>query len=122
MAFGASIIEKHFIVSREDTTADSFFSATPNELKEIVVGTKMVHESIGEVSYPIVAKKAQRSLIAISDISKGEPLLENKNFRSIRPGGGIEPKYIENVVNRKAVENIARGTLLSWELLGEQLK
>lgn len=118
VGLGASIIEKHFIVSREETTADSFFSATPSELKEIVVGSKMVYEAIGEVSYPIITKKAQRSLIAISDISEGELLIENKNFRSIRPGGGIEPKYIENVVNRKAVKAIARGTLLSWELVG----
>ena len=121
VALGASIIEKHFIVRREDTTADSFFSATPSELKEIVVGTKMVYEAIGEVSFPIIVKKSQRSLIAISDIAEGEPLIENKNFRSIRPGGGIEPKYIDNVINRKAVKVIAKGTLLSWELLGEKL-
>ncbi len=122
IALGASIIEKHFIISREDTTADSFFSATPDELKAIVDGAKMVYEAVGKVHYPIVANKPQRSLIAIKDISKGELFVENKNFRSIRPGGGIEPKYIENVVNRKAAQNIKRGTLLSWDLVGELVR
>jgi len=119
VALGASIIEKHFIVSREDTTADSFFSATPDELKAIVDGSKMVYDAIGEVSYPIVKNKAQRSLISISKIEKGDIFVENKNFKSIRPGGGIEPKYIENVNKRKATRAIERGTLLSWELIGE---
>ena len=62
VSLGASIIEKHFIVSRETKTADSFFSATPTELKAIVDGSKMVQEAIGEVSYPIIAKKPRRSL------------------------------------------------------------
>jgi len=122
VALGASIIEKHFIVSREDTTADSFFSATPDELKAIVDGSKMVYDAIGEVSYPIVSKKAQRSLIAITEIEKDDIFVENQNFKSIRPGGGIEPKYIGNVENRKATIKIERGTLLSWEHIGEQIK
>jgi len=118
VSLGASIIEKHFIVSRETKTADSFFSATPTELKAIVDGSKMVQEAIGEVSYPIIAKKPRRSLIVIKDIKKGEPLKDNVNFKSLRPGGGIEPKYITNVDNRVATINLTKGTLLSWEMLG----
>lgn len=118
IALGASIIEKHFIVSRTDTTADSFFSATPEELKTIVEGSKMVYEAIGEITYPIVSKKAQRSLITIIDITKGEALINNKNYKSLRPGGGIAPKNISNVENRKATSSIKRGTLLSWDIVG----
>lgn len=118
VALGASIIEKHFIVSRETTTADSFFSATPDELKAIVNGSKMVYKAIGKIDYPIVPNRPQRSLIAIKDIGKGELFIENENFKSIRPGGGIEPKYIENVRNRKASQTIKKGTLLSWDLVG----
>ena len=79
VAFGASIIEKHFIINRDDDTADNFFSATPNELKAIVNGTKMVQEAIGEIRYP-VDNKPQRSLIAIKEIKQGEKLVNGKNI------------------------------------------
>lgn len=118
IALGASVIEKHFIVSRTDKTADSFFSATPEELKEIVDGSKMVKKAIGEISYPILPKKDQRSLIVVKDIKEGE-LLTNQNIRSIRPGGGMPSNDIEKVLSRKAAKNMKRGTLLQWEMLGE---
>ena len=116
VAFGASIIEKHFIINRDDDTVDNFFSATPNELKAIVNGTKMVQEAIGDISYP-VDSKPRRSLIAIKEIKQGEKLVNGENFKSLRPGGGIEPKYLDNVNKRKATKNIEVGTLLSWDLL-----
>lgn len=119
VALGACIIEKHFIVSRDDKTADSFFSATPKELKAIVEGSKMVYDAIGEITYPVIKSRPQRSLIAIKEIKKGEQLIKNKNFRSLRPGGGIEPKHIDNINNRRAVKDIPFGTLLSWEFIGE---
>lgn len=116
VALGASIIEKHFIISRDDETADSFFSATPNELKAIVNGAKMVQEAIGNIRFPI-DNNPQRSLIAIKEIKQGEQLVNGENFRSLRPGGGIEPKYLDIVNKRKAIKNIELGTLLSWDLL-----
>lgn len=118
VALGANIIEKHFILDRAHKTADSFFSATPNELKVIVEGAQIAYKAIGEVSFPIIPKSTQRSLIVIKDIAKGETFKENVNFKSLRPGGGIEPKYIDLVQNRKAQNNIERGTLLSWDLVG----
>lgn len=118
VALGASIIEKHFIVDRTDTTADSFFSATPEELKAIVDGSKMVYKAIGKVNYPIVAKKDQRSLIAIKDIEIGE-IFSHHNIKSLRPGGGIASKDIDSVLQRKASNIIRRGSLLSWEMVGE---
>lgn len=121
ISFGSSVIEKHFIVNRNDTTADSFFSATPDELKQIVNGSKLVFDAIGNVEFPIIEKKAQRSLIAVKDIKKGEILKNNINFKSLRPGGGIEPKYLEKVNNRKIMKSIKKGTLLTWSLLGEKI-
>lgn len=118
VAMGASLIEKHFIVSRENTTADSFFSATPDELQAIVQGSKMVYDAIGEVNYPLVALKPQRSLIVTQDVSQGEELLEGKNFKSLRPGGGIEPKYLHLVEERVATTDLQRGTLLQWSMIG----
>ena len=78
----------------------------------------MVKDALGEVTFPIVAKRSQRSLIAIKDIAQNEPLLENINFKSIRPGGGIESKDISIVQDRKATKAIKRGTLLSWKMIG----
>lgn len=118
VALGSCIIEKHFIVNRHDTTADSFFSATPEELKAIVEGSKLVYKAVGNVNYPLVPQKPQRSLIAITDIPEGGPLINNKNIKSLRPGGGIEPKYLDKVVNRKANSFIKRGTLLDWSIIG----
>ena len=118
VAFGADIIEKHFILDRDETTADSFFSATPDELKAIVEGALLVQQAIGEVSFPVVAKPSQRSLIIIKDMKKGESLKENINFRSIRPGGGIESKDIAKVTNRKVIKELKEGALLNWDLIG----
>ena len=112
------MIEKHFIVNRTDTTADSFFSATPDELKAIVDGSKMVYKAIGEINYPIVPKKDQRSLIVVEDIQQGE-IFTNKNIKSIRPGGGLPSNEISKILTRKASRLLSRGTLLKWEMVGE---
>ena len=118
VALGASVIEKHFIVNRTDTTADSFFSATPDELKAIVDGSKMVYKAIGEINYPIVPKKDQRSLIVVEDIQQGE-IFTNKNIKSIRPGGGLPSNEISKILTRKASRLLSRGTLLKWDMVGE---
>jgi pseudaminic acid synthase len=118
VALGANVIEKHFLVDKDFKTADSFFSADPSELKMIVNGSKMVFEAIGEVSYPIKTPKLQRSLIAIKDIKKGERLEMGVNFKSLRPGGGIEPKYLDRVDRKVAKRDIEFGTLLSWDMIG----
>ena len=117
VAFGAKIIEKHFVMDRNDKTADSFFSATPEEFKLLVDNVRTVEKAIGKINYPIEESKPQRSLIAIKEIKQGEKLVNGENFRSLRPGGGIEPKYLDNVNKRKATKNIEVGTLLSWDLL-----
>ena len=118
VALGAVVIEKHFILDRREQTPDSFFSATPDELRAIVIGANNVYEALGEIDYPIIPNPAQRSLIAISDVSQGERLIEGVNYRSLRPGGGIEPKYKELVEGRLAVRAIKRGEFLQWNLLG----
>lgn len=120
VAFGASIIEKHFIISRENETADCFFSATPSELKEVIIGANAVFKAIGKVSYPIIPPKPKRSLIVIEDINRDEKFMEGVNIKSLRPGGGITPDNLEIVIGRKASKNIKKGTLLTWDLVGEK--
>ena len=118
VAMGASVIEKHFLLSRETKTADSFFSATPDELSAIVEGSKVVYDAIGEVSYPTITPMPQRSLIVIRDIKKGEQLIEGVNFKSLRPGGGIEPKFLSLVEGRQVTTDLTYGTLLEWSMIG----
>ena len=119
IAFGAKIIEKHFVMDRSDITADSFFSATPEEMKLLVENVRIVEKAIGNVSYPAQKTPAKRSLIAINDVLKGD-LLSDKNIKSLRPGGGIEPKYSDQIINKyKASKDILKGSLLQWEMIQE---
>lgn len=117
VAFGTSIIEKHFILNREDKTADSFFSATPDEFNEMVKGIKVASEAIGEVSYPLYPKKPEKSIIVIKDIKQGE-LLNDENIKILRPGGGLEPKEIERILNHRALIDIEKGTPVKWNMVG----
>ena len=98
IAFGAKVIEKHFVIDRNDNTADSFFSATPEEFKLLVESIRMAEKSIGSVNYPQIEQPTKRCLIVISDIKKGGSI-SKFNIKSLRPGGGIEPKYYNQIIN-----------------------
>ena len=120
VAFGAKIIEKHFVMDRNDKTADSFFSATPEEFKLLVDNVRTVEKAIGTVNYPLEKKKAKRCLIVVIDVKKGD-LFSDKNIKSLRPGGGIEPKYFDQIVDYyEASRNISKGTLLQWDMVKEK--
>ena len=116
-ALGANIIEKHFILDKTKTTADSFFSATPDILKTISKDTKNAFLAKGEVNFPIKIAKNQRSLIAIKDIKKGEKLKVDFNFKSLRPGGGISPKYANFIDQKSVKKDISFGSLLDFSML-----
>ena len=119
VAFGAQIIEKHFVMDRNDITADSFFSSTPDEFKLLVDNVRMVEKAIGKITYPEVASSPKRCLIVTNDIKKGDILLD-RSIKSLRPGGGIEPKFYNQIINKyKASEDISKGTLLQWEMIYE---
>ena len=120
VAFGAQIIEKHFVMDRNDKTADSFFSATPKEFKLLVDSVRTVEKAIGKVNYPIEESELKRCLIVINDVKKGD-LLSNNNIKSLRPGGGIEPKHFDQIVNQyKALRDISKGTLLQWDMVQQK--
>ena len=121
VAIGAGVIEKHFILDRNRGGPDAAFSIEPAELKELVEQIRLVEKMLGRVDYSITPAKAAarrnaRSLFVVSDIQKGG-LLTPDNVRSIRPGCGLEPKYLDKVLERTAKEAIPRGTPLSWDLL-----
>lgn len=121
VALGAVMVEKHFTTARTDGGVDSAFSLEPHEFRQLRVETERAWQSIGEVSYGILRAEAQsvqfrRSLYVVRDIAAGEALTR-ENVRAIRPGYGLPPKHLDDLMGRRARGSIARGTPLAWELL-----
>lgn len=117
VALGASVVEKHFMLDKSVKSVDDFFSVTASELADLVQGCNDAFKAIGKPVLESLSQKPSRSLIATKDIVKGEKLEFNKNFRSLRPGGGIEPKYYELINLKSASCDIKAGTLLSWDMI-----
>lgn len=120
VALGATVIEKHFTLSRADGGVDSIFSLEPKEFQSLVVETKIAWQSLGHISYgpqPAESTKGRRSLYIVEDIKAGEIFTE-KNIRSIRPGYGLKPKHLEAVLGRTAKQPLRRGTALTWDVVG----
>lgn len=125
-ALGACVIEKHFTISRNDPGPDSAFSLEPPELKEMVDAIRTVERAMGSVSYSVTPKETEsrvfrRSLFAVKDIAQGDALT-HENVRSIRPGAGLAPKYLDDIIGKKAAQDIPRGTPLNWRHLMEKSK
>ena len=121
VALGARVIEKHFTLNREDGGVDSVFSIEPDELKALVVESERAWESLGEVKYDVLKEenaslRFKRSIYIVKDIKAGE-IFTSENVRVIRPGDGMQPKYFEKILGRRAKADIKRGTPLTWELL-----
>ena len=119
VALGATVIEKHFTLSRAEGGVDSAFSMEPQEMAELVRECKAAHQALGKISYEISAqesKSGRRSLYIVEDMKKGDVLTE-KNLRSIRPGHGLTPKYFDNVLGLKVTKDVKRGTALNWDIL-----
>lgn len=118
VAMGACMIEKHFVMSKEDETADSFFSLTPDELTNLVRDIRQVEQAIGNIDYPSHPSNARRCLYAIKDIRAGETFTR-KSIAHLRPGGGeLMPADIDRVLDRKARIDLPRGTQLTWQHIG----
>jgi pseudaminic acid synthase len=121
VALGADVIEKHFTLSREIKTPDSFFSIEPEELKELVTNIRIAEKALGKVYYePTEDEKKnrvfRRSLFVVKDVEKGQ-VFSSENVKSIRPSDGLKPSCINMVLRRKAKVNIKAGTPLSWDLV-----
>lgn len=121
VALGASIIEKHITLARADGGPDAAFSLEPDEFARLVTDCRQAWEAVGRVSYDVEGSEAgnlqfRRSLYAVADIAAGE-LLTPANVRSIRPGFGLAPKRLPDVLGRRSAKAIARGTPLSDDLI-----
>ena len=122
VALGASVIEKHFTLSRADGGVDSTFSLEPIELASLVVETERAWQAMGQVVYgPRVAElpslALRRSLYIAEDIKAGE-MLTAKNLRCVRPGLGLPPKFYDLFVGRKVNQDAKNGTPLTWKMVG----
>lgn len=121
VALGASVIEKHFTLSRADGGVDSSFSLEPDELRTLVVETERAWRSLGRISYGPTEKEKpsmqfRRSLYVSEDMKKGE-FFTGKNVRIIRPGYGLPPKYFDFVIGKQVSSDVKRGTPLSWDIM-----
>ena len=121
IALGANLIEKHFTLRRADGGPDAAFSLEPEELAELVTNCRTAWTALGKVSYELEASEKgskifRRSLYAVRDIPAGGRLTA-EYVRSIRPGYGLPPKHLPEVLGRRAGRAIARGTPLNWSLL-----
>ncbi len=121
VALGATVIEKHFTLRRADGGVDSAFSLEPEEMKSLVLETERAFQSLGEASYgPTDAEKKslvfRRSIYVVEDVKAGEEFTE-KNLRVIRPGYGLAPKYLEELLGKRTKIKILKGTPVSWKML-----
>jgi pseudaminic acid synthase len=118
VTLGARVVEKHFILDRSMGGPDSAFSMEPNEFKLMTEEVRKAEKTLGEVNYDVSDqdKLRRRSLFVVKDIKRGEPFT-NENIRSVRPGHGLSPKYLPQILGTKANLEIKKGTPLTRELL-----
>lgn len=124
VALGATIIEKHFTIDREDGGVDSAFSSDPTELKQLVEEVGRAWESLGHVHVgPTEAEMNsliyRRSVYVVEEMRAGDEFTLS-NLRCIRPGHGLPPKSLDMVLGLRASHDISRGTPLSWNLLSQK--
>jgi len=121
VSLGAKMIEKHFILERDESSVDSFFSLIPEEFKLMVVEVRKVEKALGKVSYDPTPegqknRRVRRSLYISKSIKKGDKL-NLDNIKTVRPGFGLHPKYLEAVLGKRINCDLEKGDRLSWNVI-----
>ena len=121
VALGATVIEKHFTLDRDDGGVDSAFSLEPAEMKTLVEETQRAWQALGKVSYGPTEKEKKslvfrRSLYIVEDMQAGDILTE-KNLRAIRPGHGLPPKYYDGLLGKSVNRDVEKGTPLRLNII-----
>ncbi|MED4534083.1 pseudaminic acid synthase [Metabacillus fastidiosus] len=119
VALGATVIEKHFTLCREDGGVDSAFSMEPDEMKTLVQETERAWQAIGKITYgPTEKEKAslkfRRSIYVVKDIKAGEEFTK-ENIKVVRPGYGLAPKYYKQVLGKVAKKDMKVGDPITIE-------
>lgn len=118
VALGACLIEKHLTLSRAVPGPDSGFSLEPAEFREMVEAVRAVEKALGEARYgpaprELASLQFRRSLFVVEDVREGEAFT-GRNVRSLRPGSGLPPRSLPEVIGRKAARDLPQGTPLQW--------
>ncbi len=118
VTLGAKAIEKHFILDKSIGGPDADFSLDKEEFAQMVKAVRDTEKLLGKVDYSMTEKKKKsrqfaRSLYVAEDIKAGEIITE-KNIRSVRPGYGLHPKHLKQILGRRACRHLQAGTALSW--------
>jgi N-acetylneuraminate synthase len=121
VALGATVVEKHFTLSRAAGGVDASFSLEPAEMHSLVVETERAWQALGRVHYgPTTAEQKslvyRRSLYVVRDMAAGEAFSAD-NLRAIRPGLGLPPKHFDSLMGRRARHSLKRGTALDWPMV-----
>ena len=121
VAMGATVIEKHFILDKNIGGADAHFSLDENQFKKMVDAVRLTESMMGNVNYEMTKNKKKsrefsRSLFIVTDVKKGE-IITNKNIRSIRPGFGLHPKFLSQIIGKEFIRNQEKGTPLNWDMI-----
>ena len=119
VSLGACMVEKHFTLAREDGGVDSHFSLEPAELCQLVDDVRRAERMLGAARFGTGRAETEsaifrRSLYIVEDVRAGEALSE-ENVRSIRPGFGLAPRHLVEVLGRRASRSLRRGTPLNWD-------
>ena len=121
IAFGAVLVEKHFTLRRADGGVDASFSLEPEEMSALVRETQQAWQAIGSVrDGPTEVEKPslhfRRSLYFSRELAAGA-VLTRENVRCMRPGLGLAPKHLPEILGRKTKQAVRPGTPVSWDLL-----
>jgi len=121
VSLGAKIIEKHFILDKKIGGADASFSLEAEEFRTMVAAVRNTEKALGKVTYTLtekskISREFCRSLFVVSDIKKGEMFTEN-NIRSIRPGFGLPPKHLGDILGKRSKVVLKKGMPLSWSAI-----
>lgn len=118
---GATVIEKHFILDKKIGGPDADFSLDEKEFTEMVSSVRMAEKASGEVSYELTDKQEKgklfsRSLYFVKDLKRGDVISE-ENVRSIRPGWGMHPKHLVEIIGKAVNADIEKGDRVTWDLM-----
>jgi N-acetylneuraminate synthase len=123
IAFGATLVEKHFTLARADGGVDAAFSMEPAEMVSLVTESERAWQAIGRINYGCSDQsekkmlKYRRSVYVAADICAGEPFTE-KNLRVVRPGLGLAPKHYHQLLGMRAARDLTRGEPVDWSMIG----
>jgi len=121
IALGGCVVEKHFTMRRADGGPDSAFSLEPDEFRTLVQDCKRAWRALGQPTYDLQgcergSVEFRRSLYVVRDVAAGEEITD-ENVRSIRPGHGLPPKHMPEVLGRRASRDLKRGEPLNWDVV-----